>query len=94
MNVEKSLQKLREDFPGCWFKDGAEFDARHAGSIWTGEGSNVDVMEHDESYEMPAFDHYLYSETMGVHPQLAAVLTAMGLFAEWYDGGTVFIYEV
>jgi hypothetical protein len=85
MNYEKVKAKLQLQFPDMWFKDGADFSASHEGTVWTGEGSSI-----DGEY---AFDYYGYSNTMGVHPRLQKELDKLGLWAEFYDAGTVFFYE-
>jgi hypothetical protein len=54
----------------------------------TGEGSSIG----DEG-QWEAFDYYGYDSTFGVHPKLAHVLENMGLYAEFYDAGTVFFYK-
>lgn len=83
--LKNRLDKLSKLYPDIWFKDGGEFASSHANSIWTGEGSAI-----EGDY---AFGLYYYPETFGIHPKLADDLNKMGLFAEFYDGGTVFIYE-
>lgn len=86
-NREKLLQILRRTFPQMWTKYSEQFDGR-TDAIWTGEGcymANGDDM----------FNHSLDggSYTMGVHNDLVAVLDKHNWFAEWADGGTVFIYK-
>lgn len=81
----KKMEKLQAMFPDMWFKDGGEFHNNDSNSIWTGEGSWIG----DEI----AFCYFGFEETMGVNPKLNAVLDKLGLWAEFYDAGTVFIYE-
>ncbi len=85
MNVEKVIAKLQKQFPDVWFKDGADFSESHEGTVWTGEGSYIDGHN--------AFDMYWYGETMGVHPKMQQALDELGLWAEFYDAGTVFFYK-
>ena len=85
--MQTRMDKLVKQFPHVWFKDGAEFAEGYEDTIWTGEGSDIG----DHQY---AFDYYGYGETMGVHPELAAALDKLGLYAEFYDAGTVFIYQI
>jgi hypothetical protein len=92
--MKTKMQKLVSLFPKVWFKDGSEFSNEHANTIWTGEGSWVTPnRQYLDSFEPSAFDYYFYSETMGVHPVLNKALDDLGLFAEFYDAGTVFIYN-
>lgn len=87
-NKKARMKALEKAFPGVWLKDGRLFDSRHGSAIWSGEGS---VMP-DGS---PAFGFYERSDyVFGVHPELHAKLDKMGLFAEAYDGGTFFFYEI
>jgi hypothetical protein len=88
VTMEKKLERLAKKFPRVWFKDGGEFSPDHVGTIWTGEGSYIG----DEG-QWEAFDYYGYDSTFGVHPKLAHVLENMGLYAEFYDAGTVFFYK-
>jgi hypothetical protein len=84
--LEKKMEKLQKMFPNVWFKDGAEFyDDESKNFIWTGEGSYIDGHS--------VFDLYTYVNTMGVHPEFDKALNELGLWAEFYDGGTVFIYQ-
>ena len=85
MKVDNVIAKLQKQFPDVWFKDGADFSASHEGTVWTGEGSYIDGYN--------AFDAYGYSETMGIHPKMQKALDKLGLWAEFYDAGTVFFYE-
>jgi hypothetical protein len=81
----KKMEKLQAMFPDVWFKDGGDFYNNDSNTIWTGEGSFIG----DES----AFCYYGYSDTCGVNPKLEKALNKLGLWAEFYDAGTVFIYE-
>lgn len=83
--MEKKMESLAKQFPHVWFKDGAEFANGYEGTIWTGEGSYIG----DES----AFDYYSYGSTLGVNPKLVKALDKLGLYAEFYDAGTVFLYN-
>ena len=85
VTMERKMEKLAEKFPDVWFKDGEEFANGYENTIWTGEGSDIG----GES----AFSSYGYRDTMGVHPLMQKALDKLGLWAEFYDGGTVFIYE-
>jgi len=82
--MEKKMERLARKFPKVWFKDGGEFSPDHDGLIWTGEGSYIG--------DANAFDYYGYGNTMGIHPELHKALDKLGLYAEFYDAGTVFLY--
>ena len=84
--MQTKMEKLAKQFPNVWFKDGGEFANGYENTIWTGEGSTIG----DYDY---AFCNYSYYETLGVHPKFAKALDKLGLYAEFYDGGTVFIHN-
>lgn len=79
------MKKLQAMFPEMWFKNGDEFYEKESNFIWTGEGSFIG--------EESAFCYFGYSDTCGVNPKLENALNKLGLWAEFYDAGTVFIYE-
>ena len=83
--MQRKMEKLATQFPDVWFKDGGEFANGYENTIWTGEGSHIDGYY--------AFSSYGYHDTMGIHPLMQKALDKLGLWAEFYDGGTVFIYE-
>ncbi len=84
--MEKTIEKLQSKFPLMWFKDGADFSNMHTDTIWTGEGSYIG--------DANAFDYYGYGNTLGIHPAFQKELDKLGLFAEFYDAGTIFLYKV
>lgn len=85
----KLIEVLNKKFPKVWTKLGEEFSPNYQGSIWTGEGSEVD----EEG--TPAFCMFgpqsLYD--LGVYIPLAQLLEKHGWFAEAHDGGTFFLFE-
>jgi hypothetical protein len=82
--LSSKMSQLRALFPNIWFKDGSDFYGNPHNFIWTGEGNHIG--------EESAFCYYAYPETFGVHPVMAQALDKFGLYAEFYDAGTVFIY--
>lgn len=89
-SLKTKMAKLQKMFPDMWMKDGAEFDASHKDSIWTGGEDNF-IREH--GLEMCTFDYNHYHNTDGEHPTIRKALDSLGLYAAFYDAGTVFIYE-
>jgi hypothetical protein len=98
MTISELRELLKVYFPKVWIKDGAEFSRGHRGSLWTGEGSMINVtvaVGGDRmTFEVPAFDMSDMSEmyVFGVHRELHAFLDQRGFFAEAHDPGTYFIY--
>lgn len=89
--MQNKMALLESKFPKAWFKDGGEFSSGYENAIWTGEGSEM----YDEEYEfdVPLFNYYGYQDTLGINPKFNAILDSLDLWAEFYDGGTVFIFE-
>lgn len=85
-SIERKMYKLAALYPHAWFKYGEEFAMGYENAIWTGEGSELFNGE-------PIFDYYSYGETLGVHPKFVAALDKLGLYAEFYDAGTAFIWS-
>lgn len=84
--MQEKMAILEAKFPKAWFKDGGEFSSGHENTIWTGEGSFV----YDPAYD---FEVGIFKWDFTIHPMFESVLDDLGLWAEYYDGGTVFIYE-
>jgi hypothetical protein len=94
VNFTQLKQDLATRFPNVWIKDGRDFCSDYACSLWTGDGSQIDV-HGDKVYTVDAFD--LYSDSRqyvtGVWRELYNFLDARGYYCEFHDPGTVFIWE-
>ncbi len=99
MDFELLKAQLSNAFPKVWIKDGDEFSRGHKNSLWTGEGSmittTVPLPGEQFTFDIPAFDSCDLSDiyVFGVHHKLHKFLEERGFFAEFHDGGTVFIYR-
>jgi len=89
---KKILGELKLAFPGCWFKDGGEFDNSQRRLVWSGEGSYIEGMQafSNDAWETDP-DETMY--TMMVHNQLNKFVEERGYYWEAYDGGTHFLYK-
>lgn len=67
-------------FPKLFMRDGAEFDGSTSPKIWT--SGETGVFE----YNYDCDDHY-------VDPAMQVLLDKYNLYFEWYDPGTVMIYQ-
>jgi len=76
---------MGKKYPGIWLKDSEYFNGSKS-ALWTGEGATMP--DEDE-----AFNHYRRDFEMGIHPELYAYLNERGWHCEWYDGGTILIYQ-
>lgn len=97
MNLNQLQQALAKTFPKMWIKHGDQFDSQHAKSLWTGEGSMVDIQLEDGPLELEMFDMYSCMPEQyefGVHHSLRDFLKQNGYYAEAYDAGTFFIWKV
>jgi len=63
-----------------------EFDGMDGG-IW------ISAEETDNQF---AFDYYAMNSSydLGVHKDLGVFLERRGWYAEWYDAGTIFLWEI
>lgn len=103
MNLVQLQAAIIAKFPKVWIKEGSLFSNDHCESLWTGEGSFIDMPinipgEPPEMFPMDAFDMYpdyaaqsLY--VFGVHRDLYEFLAEHGYHAEAHDGGTFFIWK-
>jgi hypothetical protein len=98
MNFVQLQADLAKHFPKVWIKEGSLFSNNHCESLWTGEGSMIELfLANGESLgEVEAFDMYPVFESLyvfGVHKNLHAFLQERGYYAEAHDGGTYFIWQ-
>lgn len=90
---ERLIAKLEKAYPEMMLRDSELFDGRK-GAIWTsGEEPPLDRTG------MPIFDYWAEDieekyYTFGVRNHLFNFLERNGWYAEWYDAGTIFIYEI
>ena len=89
LNREQLLEKLRKKYPLQNFMTTEEFNGSKGG-IWT-SGEN-DRQLHGG---LPLFDYYAEgnSYVFGVVAPLHAWLEDKGWYGEWYDAGTMMIWE-
>lgn len=81
--MKSKITKLNKIFPGIEAVSTIEWDGNEGG-IWFRQEGNLHV---DGT---PFFDYYGNPQ---VHPEVQKALSAMGLMAEPYDGGTWMAYE-
>jgi hypothetical protein len=98
MNLVQLQREIAEHFPKVWIKEGSLFSNAHCESLWTGEGSEVDVVlaNGENMGTIPVFDMYPeieYFYEFGVLKEFAEFLRARGYYAEAHDPGTFFIWQ-
>jgi hypothetical protein len=94
ITVTEFIALLEKEFPKAWFKDGVEWDGQEDTSVWTGEGSYIDV----DGFEMDIFNYWSedYKEVtyvMGVHKKFREFVEKHGFWVECHDAGTYFLYR-
>jgi len=93
MNREQLIEELRKRYPKATFRTSEEFSKDMKGGIWT---SAEDTREQIKG--LPLFDYYSQdggskSYTLGVRTYLHDWLEENGWYCEFYDAGTVMIWE-
>lgn len=75
-------------------RDGEDFDKCN-GAIWTGSEDGVeaeDGFEVFDYYAMPSSKRY-HKFGFGIHNEIGQIIDDAGWYCEWYDPGTLLIYE-
>src|SRR6185312_12524374 len=98
MSRDKLMKLLEKEFPNMWMKYSEEFNGNDdVEAIWTGEGSYLLDEHHGK---VPLFDYNAgFTDrqervyVMGIYKKLRTLLESNGWYSEWYDGGTVFLYQ-
>jgi len=89
---DELIEELEERYPKATFRTTEEFDGS-GGGVWT-SGENQQQLHAG----LPLFDYYTQdggsnSYVFGVRTFLHDWLEENGWYCEWYDAGTVMIYE-
>jgi hypothetical protein len=89
MTRDNLMQYLSERYKGMFLRTTEEFDGTQRGIWTTGESSP------DSKSGMPLFSYYTDSSSyqFGVHKELVAILDDAGWYAEWYDAGTIMLWQ-
>jgi len=85
------IADFKKLFPKAFVKKGEEFDDRTSDSIWlSAEEPEITTMK-----GLPIFNYYAMGShyELGVLVEFMAWLEERGWYAEWYDPGTIFLYE-
>jgi len=92
MNRAKLIEELKKRYPGKNFRTSEEFSDSMPGGVWT---SGEDGKEES----LPLFNYYAQDNSektyiFGVRTFLHNWLEEQGWYCEWYDAGTVMIWEL
>jgi len=91
---EKMMELLGAKYPNMFLRTTEEFDGGKGG-IWT---SGEDGLEAEDGWAL--FDYYAeirsfgFKYQLGVHTEIYEFLEGHGWYAEWYDCGTIMLYEI
>jgi hypothetical protein len=87
---EKMMELLEAKYPQMFLRTTEEFDGGKGG-IWT---SGEDGLAGKDGFAL--FDYYAEGKRyqFGVHTEIYNFLEKHGWYAEWYDCGTIMLYEI
>jgi hypothetical protein len=86
MTNQNLIDLINEQMPEVMAVPSEDFDGR-VGGMWFKGSEDV----HEDEY---VYNAYSYSDTMGVHPKLDAILKSNGWYSEPYDSGTLMAYKL
>jgi hypothetical protein len=87
---EKMMELLEAKYPQMFLRTTEEFDGGKGG-IWT---SGEDGLAGKDGFAL--FNYYAEGKCyqFGVHTEIYNFLEKHGWYAEWYDCGTIMLYEI
>ena len=90
---EKLMAKLHKAYPSLFLKTTEEFDGR-SGGIWTGSEDRVVDRDGYIRFDYYAEDYQEKKYIFGVRVHLHNFLLRNGWYGEWYDCGTIMLYQI
>ena len=86
---EQMMELLKVKYPLMFLRTTEEFNG-NTGGIWTSAEDGIEAKD-----EFPLFDYYAqgWRYELGVHTEIYSFLEKHGWYAEWYDAGTVMLWE-
>lgn len=90
---EEMLGILNKKYPNLFTKNTEEFKSDFKGGIWTTGESGIYAKD-----GFKLFDYYAYNRQkkyeLGVHNEIGNLLEKHGWYAEWYDCGTIMLWQI
>lgn len=88
-NREVLMDILESKYPKMFLRTTEEFSGSKGG-IWTSGEDDLPAKD-----GRPLFDYYADGNKyeLGVHNEIGDLLTKHGWYAEWYDCGTIMLWE-
>lgn len=88
MTKNEIIEAIKENYPELFCRPGEDFASEYKEAVWmSGEGSE----------DAQVFNYYTQDETnytFGVLNSFNKFIEDRGWMAEWYDAGTVMLYEL
>lgn len=84
------ISKLKKAYPNMYVKPSEEFNG-NGGGIWIGAEGVYD-RNGDDVFNYWTENHTKYD--LGVIKHFGNFIERNGWYAEWYDCGTIFLYEI
>ncbi len=90
LSQEKLIEALEQTFKLEFVSDGARFSRHNEGSIWISAENRETASDGRD-----LFDYYSEDENyiFGIHPEFESFIEERGWWCEWYDAGTLFLFE-
>jgi hypothetical protein len=87
--TEQMMELLEAKYPRMFLRTTEEFNGSNGG-IWT---SGEDGLEAKDGF--PLFNYYAQGNLyeLGVHTEIYEFLEKHGWYAEWYDAGTIMLWQ-
>jgi hypothetical protein len=87
---EKMMELLEAKYPQMFLRTTEEFDGGKGG-IWT---SGEDGLTAEDGFALFNYDSEGKHYELGVHTEIYEFLEGHGWYAEWYDSGTIMLWEI
>lgn len=92
LSREKLMAKLQKAYPTMFLRTTEEFNGSEGG-IWTSGESGLCDKKGMELFNYYSEDYREVSYVLGVRKHLYEFLERNGWYCEWYDAGTIMIYQ-
>jgi len=89
MKRSNLIKKLQKEFSNNFFRKSEEFSPEFKDGIWTSGEATTTVKYENEEFIVPIFDYNLDK----MAPKMEKILKEAGWDFEWYDLGTVLLYN-
>jgi hypothetical protein len=88
---EKLMGLLEKKYPNMFLRTTEEFNG-NKGGIWTSGEESPSCKDGLEMFDYWTENHTKYN--LGVHKEIYDYLEKHGWYCQWYDCGTMMIYEI